>query len=64
MISRLKYGIPLIVIPQSKLFELNERIYLSGCFTPKWIDVLAQAVKSISQLINHTGMINLDFGRY
>jgi len=51
----------LIVIPNQKLFELGEKNLSFLEALRKVDDVLAQAVKSISQLINHTGMINLDF---
>lgn len=51
----------LIVIPNQKLLELNEKNISFLDALKKVDDVLAQAVKSISQLINHTGLINLDF---
>lgn len=51
----------LIVIPNQKLLELGEKNISFLDALKKVDDVLAQAVKSISQLINHTGLINLDF---
>ena len=51
----------LIVIPNQKLFEVIERNISFLDAMKKVDDVLAQAVKSISQLITQTGMINVDF---
>jgi cell division protein FtsZ len=51
----------LIVIPNQKLFDLGEKNLSFLDALKKVDDVLAQAVKSISQLITQTGMINLDF---
>jgi cell division protein FtsZ len=51
----------LIVIPNQKLFDLSEKNISFLDALKKVDDVLAQAVKSISQLITQTGMINLDF---
>jgi len=51
----------LIVIPNQKLFEIGEKNLSFLDALKKVDDVLAQAVKSISQLITQTGMINLDF---
>ena len=51
----------LIVIPNQKLFDLGEKNMSFLDALKKVDDVLAQAVKSISQLITQTGMINLDF---
>lgn len=51
----------LIVIPNQKLFEISEKNLSFLDALKKVDDVLAQAVKSISQLITQTGMINLDF---
>ena len=51
----------LIVIPNQKLFEIGEKNLSFLEALKKVDDVLAQAVKSISQLITQTGMINLDF---
>lgn len=51
----------LIVIPNQKLFEISEKNLSFLEALKKVDDVLAQAVKSISQLITQTGMINLDF---
>jgi len=51
----------LIVIPNQKLFEVIERNISFLDAMRKVDDVLAQAVKSISQLITQTGMINVDF---
>jgi cell division protein FtsZ len=51
----------LIVIPNQKLFEqIDENISFIEAMR-KVDDVLAMAVKSISQLINQTGTINVDF---
>ncbi len=51
----------LIVIPNQKLFELGEKNLSFLEALKKVDDVLAQAVKSIAQLITQTGLINLDF---
>lgn len=51
----------LIVIPNQKLFEIEEKNLTFVEALRKVDDVLAQAVKSISQLITQTGLINLDF---
>lgn len=51
----------LIVIPNQKLLDMGEKNLPFLDALKKVDDVLAQAVKSISQLINHTGLINLDF---
>ena len=51
----------LIVIPNQKLLEMGEKNLSFIDALKKVDDVLAQAVKSISQLINHSGLINLDF---
>lgn len=51
----------LIVIPNQKLLEMGEKNLSFIDALQKVDDVLAQAVKSISQLINHSGLINLDF---
>jgi cell division protein FtsZ len=51
----------LIVIPNQKLFDISEKNLSFLDALKKVDDVLAQAVKSISQLITQTGMINLDF---
>ena len=51
----------LIVIPNQKLFEIGEKNLTFVEALKKVDDVLAQAVKSISQLITQTGLINLDF---
>lgn len=51
----------LIVIPNQKLLEVIER-NISFLEAMKRVDdVLAQAVLSISDLVNQTGMINVDF---
>ena len=51
----------LVVIPNQKLFEVvDENISFLEAMR-KIDDILAQAVKSISQLINQTGKINVDF---
>jgi cell division protein FtsZ len=51
----------LIVIPNQKLFDISEKNLSFLDALKKVDDVLAQAVKSISQLITQTGLINLDF---
>jgi len=51
----------LIVIPNQRLFEIVDR-NISFMDAMKMVDdILAQAVKSISQLITQTGHINVDF---
>lgn len=51
----------LIVIPNQKLFEIGEKNLTFVEALKKVDDVLAQAVKSIAQLITQNGLINLDF---
>lgn len=51
----------LVVIPNQKLFEVVDENMSFLEAMRKVDDVLAQAVKSISQLINQTGTINVDF---
>jgi len=51
----------LIVIPNEKLFEASEDNLSFLDAMKKVDDVLAQAVKSIAQLITQTGRINVDF---
>jgi cell division protein FtsZ len=51
----------LIIIPNQKLFDIGEKNLSFLDALKKVDDVLAQAVKSISQLITQTGLINLDF---
>lgn len=51
----------LIVIPNEKLFETIEENISFLDAMKKVDDVLAQAVKSIAQLITQTGRINVDF---
>lgn len=51
----------LIVIPNQKLFEMEDKNLSFLDALRKVDDVLAQAVKSISELITQTGLINLDF---
>jgi len=51
----------LIVVPNQKLFEVVDKNISFIDALKKADDVLAQAVKSISQLITLTGLINVDF---
>jgi len=51
----------LVVIPNEKLFEVIEENISFIEAMKKVDDVLAQAVKSIAQLITQTGNINVDF---
>ncbi|MCX7639782.1 MAG: cell division protein FtsZ [Pyrinomonadaceae bacterium] len=50
----------LLVIPNSKLKELEENISIKQAFQ-RANDLLLQAVQGISDLITETGVINLDF---
>jgi cell division protein FtsZ len=51
----------LIIVPNQKLFEVVDKNISFIDALKKADDVLAQAVKSISQLITLTGLINVDF---
>lgn len=51
----------LMVIPNQRLFDISDKNMSFVEAFHKVDDILAQAVKSISQVINKPGLINLDF---
>ncbi len=56
-----KYVDALIIIPNQKLLGLNEKNISMKVAYQMVDDVMYKAVKSISDIVNHDGMINIDF---
>ncbi len=56
-----KYVDSLIIIPNQKLLTLNEKNLSMRKAYEMVDDVMYKAVKSISDIVNHIGMVNIDF---
>lgn len=56
-----KYVDALIIIPNQKLLGLNEKNISMRAAYQMVDDVIYKAVKSISDIVNHDGMVNIDF---
>ena len=56
-----KYVDSLIIIPNQKLLTLNEKNLTMKKAYEMVDDVMYKAVKSISDIVNHYGMLNIDF---